>query len=66
MTANNLNYQSIFKIWSNSADLFYLKMWSGNKILTIKGHNSVTNVWEIMLNNPKLDPVNMNAYIKFG
>ena len=29
-------------------------------------HNSGTNVGKIMCNNPKLDLVNMNAYIKFG
>ena len=40
---------------------------SGKEILaSIKGHNSVTHVWKIMPNNPKLDPVIMNAYIKFG
>ena len=29
-------------------------------------NNSGTNVRKITSNNPKLDPVNMNAYIKFG
>ena len=32
----------------------------------IKGHNSGTNTRKRMCNNPKLDLVNMNAYIKFG
>ena len=45
---------------------------SGNKILVLmKGHNSDTNVRKITCNNvtcnnPKLDLVNMNAYITFG
>ena len=37
------------------------------KILTkITGHNSVTNKPKITGNNPNLDPVNINTYIKFG
>ena len=32
----------------------------------MKGHNSGTNVLKIICNDPKLDLVNMNAYIKFG
>ena len=32
----------------------------------IKGHNYVTNVRKMMCNNLKLDPVKINAYIKFG
>ena len=44
-----------------------LKILSGNKILaSIKGHNSGTNLRKMTRNNPKLDLVNMNAYIKFG
>ena len=34
----------------------------GNKLLTKNGHNSI----KITGNNPKLDFVNMNAYMKFG
>ena len=30
------------------------------------GHNSVTNVRKMTCNNPKLNPVNMNAHKKFG
>ena len=30
------------------------------------GHDSGTNVRIMMCNNPKLDIVNINAYIKFG
>ena len=33
--------------------------------MQIKHHNSGTNVRKMMCNNPKLDPANMNAYIKF-
>ena len=32
----------------------------------IKDRNSGTNVPKMTYNNPKLDLVNMNAYIKFG
>ena len=32
----------------------------------IKGHNSVIHKQKMPANNPKLDLVNMNAYIKFG
>ena len=32
----------------------------------IKGHNSGTNVRKMTCDNPKLDLVNVNAYIKFG
>ena len=32
----------------------------------MKGHNTGTHEQKIMRNNPKLDIVNMNAYIKFG
>ena len=30
------------------------------------GHNSSTNVLNMMCNNPNLDFVNINAYIEFG
>ena len=44
-----------------------LEILSGNEILAlIKGHNSGTNFQNMPCNNPKLDLVNMNAYIKFG
>ena len=33
---------------------------------SIKGHNSGTNFRKVMCNNPKVDFVNMNAYINFG
>ena len=40
---------------------------SGNEILmSIKGHNSVTNLGKMMCNNAKPDLVNINAYTKFG
>ena len=46
---------------------FVLKILSGNEILAyIKGRNSGTNVRKMMCNNPNVDLVNMNAYIKFG
>ena len=46
---------------------FVLKILSGNKILElIKGHNSGRNMPKMKCNDPKLDLVNMNAYIKFG
>ena len=33
--------------------------------MSIKGHNSV-KMWEKLCNNPNLNLVNMNEYIKFG
>ena len=41
---------------------------SGNEIFGgTKGHiNSGTDVWKMGCNNPKLDLVTINAYIKFG
>ena len=43
-----------------------LKLLSGNEIsVQIKGHNAGTNVQKMICNNPELDLVNMNAYIKF-
>ena len=32
----------------------------------MKGHNSGTNARKMTCNDPKLDIVNINAYIKFG
>ena len=47
--------------------LFFLKILSGNEILTsFKGCNSVTSWWKWMINKPKLDVVSINAYTKFG
>ena len=44
-----------------------LKILSGNEIWAqIKGHNSSINAQKMTCNNPKVDLVNMNAYIKFG
>ena len=42
------------------------KILSGNEISAyIKGHNSGTNFRKMVCKSPKLDLVNMNAYIKF-
>ena len=39
---------------------------SGNDLLAvIQGHNSFTNFAKMTCHNPRLDLVNMNAYIKF-
>ena len=47
--------------------LFVLKILSRNKILTsIKGYNSVINLWKLTCNNPNLDVVDINAYAKIG
>ena len=47
--------------------LFFLKILSGNEILTsVKGHNSISNRLKMMCNNPNLDLVDINAYTKFG
>ena len=34
--------------------------------MLIKDHNSVRNLRKMTGNNPNLDPVNINAYTKFG
>ena len=45
----------------------FLRILSGNIILTsIKGHNSLTNLQKMTTNNPNVDLVNMNAYLKLG
>ena len=31
-----------------------------------EGHNSITNAWKMICNNPNLDLININAYTKFG
>ena len=44
-----------------------LKILRGNKNLEqIKDHNSGTNVRKMLCDNPNVDLVNMNAYIKCG
>ena len=44
-----------------------LKILSGNEILTsIKGHNSVANLRNLMVYNPNVDTINVNVYTKFG
>ena len=46
---------------------FVLKILSRNEILTsIKGRNSVKILQKMTGNNPKLDLVNVDVYIKFG
>ena len=46
---------------------FVLKILDGNENLAyINGHNSGTNMQKMMCDNPNVDFVNMNAYIKFG
>ena len=47
--------------------LFILKILSRNDILkSFKDHYSVTNWWKCVLNNPKIDVININACAKFG
>ena len=46
---------------------FVLNILSRNEILTsIKGHNSVSNLQKMTINNHNLDLVNVNVYTKFG
>ena len=46
---------------------FVLKILNGNKILAlIKGHYTGTNVRKKTANNPNIDLVSINSYIKFG
>ena len=45
----------------------YIRILIGNIILTsIKGHNSLTNLRKMTANNPNVDLVSINSYIKFG
>ena len=45
----------------------FLRILSGNVILTlIKGHISLTNLRRMTANNPNVDLVSINSYIKFG
>ena len=44
-----------------------LRILSGNVILTsIKGQNSLTYLRKMTANNPNVDLVSINSYIKFG
>ena len=44
-----------------------LRILSGSLILTsIKGQNSCTNLQKMTSNNPNVDLVSINSYIKFG
>ena len=50
----------VYKIWSNSVLSFSIL--SRIEILTsIKGHNSVSNLQKMTINNPNLDLVNVNV-----
>ena len=44
-----------------------LRILGGNVILvSIKGHNSLINLRKMTANDPNVDLVNINSYIKFG
>ena len=46
---------------------FVLKLLIRKELLTsIKGHNSVIDLWNLTRNNPNPDLVNINTYAKFG
>ena len=46
---------------------FVIKILSENeKVKSIKGHNSVTNLRKMTNNNPNLHLVNINSHTKFG
>ena len=45
----------------------FLNILSGNVILkSIKGHNSLANLWKMTANNNNVNLVSLNSYIKFG
>ena len=45
---------------------FVLKILSRNeKLISLKGHSSITNSRKMTVNNPKLDLVNINTHAKF-
>ena len=57
-----MHVQNLVKI-----HLFIFKILSGNEILmSFKDHNTVMNWRKWTLNNPTLDVININAYVKFG
>ena len=58
----NIFIQNLVKVYP-----FALNILSRNEILTsLKDHNSVSNLRKMPGNNPNLNLLNMNAYIKFG
>ena len=63
MTLNNPNLDLVAYIILDKTP----SILRGNEILTItKGHNGVLYLLKLMRNNPNLDQVNINAYVKFG
>ena len=65
--SENLTIAPLQRISCSSKDIKQenLKILNRNKILTIKGHNSVTNKQIITGKNPNLGIVSINAYTKF-
>ena len=58
----NMNDYNLVKFCS-----YVRKILNGNENLAlIKGHNSGTNVRKIICNNPNVDHVNINAFLKSG
>ena len=70
MTHNNSNLDIVnINAYAKFGQIheFISKILSENEILTsIKGHNSVFDLWKLTCNNPNLDVFNINAYAKFG
>ena len=57
-----MHVQNVIKFYK-----FILKILRGNEISTsVKGHNSVINLWKHMRYNLNLDVFSINTYIKFG
>ena len=70
--SSSCQYQCICKIWSNSIHSFS-RYWVETKfchqnefLISIRDHNSLPNLWKLMLNKPNLDFVNINECAKFG
>ena len=59
-------FAGIYKAWSNSVG-FFSRYWAGTKFLRKpRAITFGTTMWKRTCNNPNLDLVYMNAYIKFG
>ena len=62
----NLDIANIYA-YTKFGEILSMCSLSGNKILiSIKGHNSVTNWRKMTGHNPNLDLINSKAYTKFG
>ena len=60
------NYGQIPSICSQDIEQKQNSVIKNEILIEIRGHNSLTNLRKLTLNNHNLDLVNINAYAKFG